>query len=72
MVVGLLFIALAPLLYLNLARSQTPLKLIAAIFQVLAGLIQALAASRWVIMLPFSHKTMLIQRQALRRGLHLM
>ncbi len=52
MLVGLLFIALAPLLYLNVARSQTPLKLIAAISQVLAGLIQALAASRWVIVLP--------------------
>src|SRR5262249_3671233 len=35
MIVGVLFIALAPLLYLNLARSQTPLtlKLLAAIFQ---------------------------------------
>src|SRR5438132_12278134 len=52
MLVGLLFIALAPLLYLNVARSQTPLKLIASISQVLAGLIQALAASRWVIVLP--------------------
>jgi hypothetical protein len=52
MVVGFLFIVLAPLCYLNVARSHTPLKLIAAIFQVLAGSIQALAASRWVIMLP--------------------
>ena len=52
MIAGILFIVLAPLLYLNLARVQTPLKLIAVIFQVLAGLVQALAASRWVIMLP--------------------
>jgi hypothetical protein len=52
MLAGLLVVVLAPLLYLNLARSQTPLKLIAVIFQVLGGLIQALAASRWVIMLP--------------------
>ncbi len=57
MIAGVLFIALAPLLYLNLARSQTPLKLIAAIFLVLAGLIQALAASRWVIMLPIFAQT---------------
>jgi hypothetical protein len=52
MIAGFVFVVLAPLLYLNLARSQTPLKLIAVIFLVLAGLVQALAASRWVIMLP--------------------
>ena len=57
MLAGILFIVLAPLLYLNLARSQTPLKLIAVIFQVLAGLMQALAASRWVIMLPLFAQT---------------
>lgn len=57
MLVGVLFIALAPLLYLYVARSQTPLKLLAAIFQVLAGLIHALAASRWVIMLPIFAQT---------------
>lgn len=56
MIVGFLFIVLAPLCYLSVARSHTPLGLLAAIFQVLAGLIQALAASRWVIMLPmFAH-----------------
>ena len=57
MLAGILIIVLAPLLYLNLARSQTPLKLIAVIFQVLAGLMQALAASRWVIMLPLFAQT---------------
>jgi hypothetical protein len=56
MLVGFLFIALVPLLFLTVARSRTPLGPIAAIFQVLAGLIQALAASRWVIILPmFAH-----------------
>jgi hypothetical protein len=57
MVAGFLFIALVPLLYLHVARSQTPLKLMAAIFLALAGLIQALAASRWVIMLPIFAQT---------------
>jgi hypothetical protein len=57
MVAGFLFIALAPLLYLHVARSQTPLKLMAAVFLVLAGLIDALAASRWVIMLPIFAQT---------------
>ena len=53
MLVGLLFIVLAPLLYLSLARPRTPWLLIAATCEVLAGLIQALSASRWLIVLPF-------------------
>jgi hypothetical protein len=53
MMVGLLFIALAPLLYLNFARPRSPLLLVAATCEVLAGLMQALSASRWLTVLPF-------------------
>ena len=57
MMVGVLFMALAPLVYLTVARSRTEFSLLAAVFQGTAGLVSALAASRWVIMLPLFAQT---------------
>lgn len=49
---GMLFIAVALLLDRIFARSRPPIMLIATAFGVLAGLIQALGTSRWLILLP--------------------
>ncbi len=56
MIAGLLFIFAAPLLYLNFASSRSPRLRVAAICQALAGLMLALSASRWLIVLPFLQK----------------
>ena len=56
MVAGLLFIVAAPLLYLRLGNGRSPRLLVAAICQALAGLMLALSASRWLIVLPFLQK----------------
>lgn len=56
MIAGLLFILAAPLLYSSFARTGSPRLRVAAICQALAGLMLALSASRWLIVLPFLKK----------------
>ena len=53
MATGVLFVLLGPLLYFTYARLQTPLRLMVLICIVLAGVIQTIAASRWLIVLPY-------------------
>ncbi len=51
--VGLLFVATAALLYLRFDRTGYPWLRVAATCQALAGLLLALSASRWLVVLPF-------------------
>ena len=53
MATGVLFVLLGPLLYFTYARLQTPLRLMVLICIVLAGVVQTIAASRWLIVLPY-------------------
>ncbi len=52
-IVGLLFIVTAALLYLRFDRTGYPWLRVAATCQALAGLLLALSASRWLVVLPF-------------------
>lgn len=52
-VVGLLFIGVAPLLFWSFARAGSPWLRVAAICQALAGLMLALSATRWLVVIPF-------------------
>lgn len=56
MIAGLLFILAAPLLCRSFASSGYPRLRVAATSQALAGLMLALSASRWLIVLPFLQK----------------
>ncbi len=56
MTAGLLFILAAPLLYRSFASTGSPRLRVAAICQALAGLMLAVSASRWLIVLPFLQK----------------
>jgi Domain of unknown function (DUF4386) len=53
MAAGVLFLVLAPLLYVLYARLQTPLRLMVLICMVMAGVALAVASSRWLIVLPY-------------------
>lgn len=53
MATGVLFVLLGPLVYHVYARLQTPLRLIVLICMVVAGSTQMIAASRWLIVLPY-------------------
>lgn len=56
MATGVLFVLLGPLVYVVYARLYTPLRLLVLICLVVAGVSQAIASSRWLIVLPyFSH-----------------
>jgi hypothetical protein len=56
MATGVLFVLLGPLMYHMYARLQTPLRMLVLICMVVAGSTQMIAASRWLIVLPyFSH-----------------
>ena len=56
MATGVLFVLLGPLVYRMYIHLQTPLRLLVLICMVVAGSTQMIAASRWLIVLPyFSH-----------------
>ena len=56
MLAGFLLIIAAPLLYSRLANARSGQLRVAAVCQALAGLLLALSASRWLIVLPFLQK----------------
>jgi uncharacterized protein DUF4386 len=56
MLAGVLLILAAPLLYLSFATRRSPWLRVAATCQALAGLMLALSASRWLVVLPILQK----------------